>query len=106
MGEGAGWTGPGSLRGAAARVTVLPGWPGGQVGRGRGHGAGVSGFWWGWQASVRRSCAQNSELRLPPLPMWLRQPGRGRRVAGTAAICSQSEARVALGSFPPTGAAP
>lgn len=37
----------------------------------------MSGFWWGWQASVRRSCAQNSELRLPPLPMWLRQPARG-----------------------------
>lgn len=66
----------------------------------------MSGFWWGWQASVRRSCAQNSELRLPPLPMWLRQPGRGRRVAGTAALRSQSEARVALGSSPPTGLHP
>ena len=76
------------------------------MGRGRGHGAGVSGFWWGWQASARRSCAQNSELRLPSLPMWLRQPGRGRRVAGTAALHSQSEAGVALGSSPPTGPHP
>ena len=85
---------------------MLPGWVGGRVGRGRGHGAGVSGFWWGWQASARRSCAQNSELRLPSLPMWLRQPGRGRRVAGTAALHSQSEAGVALGSSPPTGPHP
>lgn len=84
-------------------MTVLPGRAGRQVGRGWGHGAGVSGFWWGWQASVRRSCAQNSELRLPPLPMWLRQPGRGRRVAGTAALCGQSEAGVALGALPPLG---
>lgn len=63
----------------------------------------MSGFWWGWQASVRRSCAQNSELRLPPLPMWLRQPGRGRWVAGTAALCGQLEAGVALGVLPPLG---
>ena len=91
---------------AVAGVTLLPGWAGGRVGRGRGHRAGVSGFWWGWQASARRSCAQNSELRLPSLPMWLRQPGRGRRVAGTAALHSQSEAGVALGSSPPTGPHP
>lgn len=106
-GEGAGGTRPGSL-GCSSQGDCVA-WLDrrtGMWGGVGGHRAGVSGFWWGWQASVRRSCAQNSELRLPPLLMWLRQPGRGRRVAGTAALCSQSEGRVALGSSPPTGLHP
>lgn len=91
------------LEGAVAGVIVLPGWPGRRVGRVWGHGAGVSGFWWGWQASVRRSCAQNSELCLPPLPMWLRQPGGGGGWRALRLSVANRKLGLHWGAFPPLG---
>lgn len=86
-----------------AGVTMLPGWAGGRVGRGRGHGAGVSGFWWGWQASVRRSCAQNAKLRLPSLPMWLRQRGGGGGWRALRRSIANRKLGLHWGALPPLG---
>lgn len=87
----------------ACRVAVLPGW----VGRRGGVGAPSWGVWLlvGLAGLGEAQLCPQPELRLPPLPMWPRQPGRGR-AAGTAACHSQSEAGVTRGSSPPTGPRP
>jgi hypothetical protein len=90
--------------GATGTVTVLPGWAGGQ--------GGVGGTELGCLASggagrpLQGAAVPRTRSRVCHHYRCGCASGEGRWVAGTAALCSQSEAGVALGSSPPTGPHP